>query len=384
MGASGAYRWLGCPGSVKLSQTAPHRPSSIYAATGTLAHKFIETQAKRDGYALLDEKRSGEVHVCEGHSIELDAEFIAGVNTMLTYLASVLNLSDWHDIEFRVFLDDYFPVTPPVPVFGTLDFAALTGHTLEVVDYKNGAGVVVSPVENPQLMFYAAGVLRQLSPDLRDRVRRIKLTIVQPHGIGAAPIRSWEIAVLDLEMWIDDVLVPGVEACVQEPVKLVPGYWCRFCPVIHACPALMADALEMAKRDFDAVPADPGELAKALDMAERAELFITRLREFAVDQLEHQVRIPGWGLVPTRATRKWLLPDQEIADQLEDFGASHDDIWETRVRSPAQIERQLLRTRKGRKIWDQTSALIEARSSGVKLGRDDHDARGDFADADDA
>jgi hypothetical protein len=145
----------------------------------------------------------------------------------------------------------------------------------------------------------------------------------------------------------------------------------------------MADALEMAKAEFDdyGVPSDADELAKALDAAERAELWIARIREFAIDQLQHQVRIPGWGLVPTKATRKWLAPDTDIAHRLSDLGASHDEIWETRVRSPAQIERQLHRTRKGRAIWDQAATMIEARSSGLKLGRDNHaDAREDFSD----
>jgi hypothetical protein len=145
----------------------------------------------------------------------------------------------------------------------------------------------------------------------------------------------------------------------------------------------MADALEMAKAEFDDYqpPGDADELARALDAAERAELWITRIREFAIDRLEHQVRIPGWGLVPTRPTRKWLAPDTDIAHRLQALGASHDEIWETRVRSPAQIERQLHRTRKGRQIWDQTVGMIEARSSGLKLGRDNTtDAGEDFND----
>jgi hypothetical protein len=381
LGASSAYRWLNCPGSFRLSQTAPHRPSSIYAATGTLAHEFIE-EAIKSGHRQID-STAYRSRMVEGHLIVLDQDFLDGINVMLGYLYNEVALSDWMSVEFRVWLDDYFP-SPPVPLFGTVDAAGLRfGDLLEVIDYKNGAGITVSAVENPQLLFYAAGVLRYLTPDRRDRVRRVKLTIVQPHAQGVSPIRSWEIDVVDLLMWVDDVLVPGVEACAQPDAPLNPGTWCRFCPVSHACPKLMADALEMAKAEFDDYqpPGDADELARALDAAERAELWIARIREFAIDQLEHQVRIPGWGLVPTRPTRKWLAPDTDIAHRLQALGASHDEIWETRVRSPAQIERQLHRTRKGRLIWDQTVGMIEARSSGVKLGRDNHtDAGEDFLD----
>jgi hypothetical protein len=375
LGASSAYRWLKCPGSFRLSQTAPHRPSSIYAATGTLAHEYIENAVK-GGITEFDQNEAGEVCSCDGHQITVDQDFIDGVNVMLDYLQGTTALCDWMDVEFHVNLDSYFPGPfPPVPMFGTVDAGILhlRDKTLEVVDYKNGSGITVSAVENPQLMFYAAGVLTRLPSDQRDQVRTIKVTIVQPHATGVAPIRSWEIDVLDLLMWVDEVLVPGALACAQPDAPLNPGSWCRFCPVSHACPKLMADALEMAKREFDDMPEEEGELARALDTAERAELWISRIREFACHQLQRQVRIPGWGLVPTRPTRKWLLPDTEIAQRLAGLGASHDEIWETRVRSPAQVEKNLHRLpRRGRLIWDQAQTLVEARSSGVRLGRDDH------------
>lgn len=379
LGASSAYRWLNCPGSFRLSQTAPHRRSSIYAATGTLAHTYIE-QAVANGSWACDESDLGRQVLAEDHTIDIDQGLIDGVNVMLDYFRGAQALSDWADVEFRVDLGGYFKA-PPVPVFGTVDAASHTWatETLEVVDYKNGAGIPVSPVENPQLMFYAAGVLGQLEV-ARDRVKTVKLTIVQPNA-GGAPVRSWDLDVIDLLMWVDDVLVPGVEACAQDDAPLNPGSWCRFCPVAHACPRLMQDAVAMAQREFDDIPDQPDELARALDAAERAELWINRMRDFAIDQLQHQVRIPGWGLVPTRPTRKWLYPDTDVAARLAALGATHDDVWETRVRSPAQIEKVLHRTRGGRFIWGQTADLVEARSSGVKLGRDNHaDAREDFDD----
>jgi len=373
LGASSASRWLNCPGSFKLSQTAPHRPSSIYAATGTLAHEYIQG-AVLGGETQVDLPKGPVIFAREGHSIEVDQDFIDGVNVMLEYLKHQAAGHDWFKVEFRVDLDSYFTSPPVVPVFGTVDAGILQlwNNELEVIDYKNGSGIAVSPIENAQLLFYAAGVLAQIQPDWRRRVRKIKLTIVQPNA-GGAPIRSWEIDVLDLLLWVDGVLVPGVGACAQDNAPLNPGPWCRFCPVSHACPRLMQDAVAMAKHEFnDDPPQETDELGKALDAAERAELWIERIREFAVNQLEHQVRIPGWGLVPTRPTRKWTLPDDDIANELcttLDGG----DVFETRLRSPAQMEKRLTRTSVGRKVWDQVVApLVEARSSGVKLGRDHH------------
>lgn len=378
LGASSAARWLACPGSFRLSQTAPHRRSSIYAATGTLAHQMIE-----DALVLghrYEESGVGREVVCDGHTITADRDLIDGVNVMLDYFRDNATTYQWSDVEFRVDLGSYFK-SPPVDVFGTVDAAhyAQSNQTLEVIDYKNGAGITVSAVENPQLMFYGAGVLAQMPPLWRDQIKTVKLTIVQPHASGVVPIRSWEIDVVDLLMWVDEVLVPGVEACAQPDAPLNPGSWCRFCPVSHACPKLMADALEMAKREFDDIPQEPDALAQALDTAERAELWIARIREHAVGELERQVRIPGWGLVPTRATRKWTAPDADIVRRLVDLGVDIEEVWEERVRSPAQLEKLLHRSRKGRAIWDEAQRMVEARSSGVRLGRDNHtDAGEDF------
>jgi hypothetical protein len=382
LGASSAYRWLSCPGSFHLSQQHPHRPSSIYAATGSLAHDWIE-RAVNAGAPEIDQGQVGQVWDRDGHTGTIDQDFIDGVNVMLEYISKG---AEWKEVEFRVSLDDYF-TDPPAPMFGTVDAGLLTLHdrTLEVVDYKNGAGVVVTPKENPQLLYYGAGVLRYLPPARRDRVENIKLTIVQPHAQGVAPIRSWETSPVDLLMWVDETLVPGVEACAQDNAPLVPGSWCRFCPVSHACPRLQQDAVAMAKHEFDDgdMPQKPGDLAQALETAERAQLWIDRVREHALDRLQHQVRIPGWGLIPTRPTRKWVSDETSTAALLTTMGVPHDTIFETRLRSPAQIEKALVRTPDDRRLWEDHLAakLVESKSSGVKLSRTGTVAGEDFIDA---
>jgi hypothetical protein len=391
LGASGAHRWLHCPGSFRLSQTAPHRPSSIYAATGTLAHDYIETAVDeaiaaglQPGERTIQETEIGKVWSQDQHSVTVDQDFVAGINVMLGYLRAQASLADWMKVEFRVELDGYFISAPPVSLFGTVDAGLLSlyNEELEIIDYKNGAGVSVTPIENPQLLFYAAGALAQLPKAQRDRVQTVTLTIVQPHA-GGAPERSWQLSVVDLLMWVDEVLVPGVEACAQPDAPYVTGSWCRFCPVSHACPQLHKDAVAMAKQEFADIAGRiaSDDMADALDIAERAELWIARVREFALDQLQHQVAIPGWSLVPTRPTRKWIYPDDDIAHRFERNGVSHADIWETRVRSPAQMEKVLRRTKDGRRLWEAATRMVEARSTGVKLGRSDRpDAKGEFDD----
>jgi hypothetical protein len=397
LGASGAYRWLNCPGSFQLSLTTPPRPSSIYAVTGTIAHDYIEkavrdamTQGRRPGELMVDQRELNRVWSREGHAVTVDQDFIDGINVMLDYVNGAADLSDWVNVEFRIELDDYFPKAnpPPVNLFGRVDVALLDllNETLEVVDYKNGSGVMVTPRENPQLMYYAAGVLKQLPANQFRQIKHVKLTVVQPHAPGVEPVRYWETSVLDLLIWVDDVLVPGVHACAKPDPVLVPGSWCRFCPALHACPRLMQDAVDMAKREFDDVklPDDPDELAKALDIAERALTWAGALQAHALEQLQRQVRIPGWEMVPTRPTRRWIDEETTTVGVLSTLGVGDDVIWETRLRSPAQVEKALTKSTKGRHLWQDQIAdiLIESKSSGVKLARSQRaDAKGEFQDA---
>jgi len=397
LGASGAYRWLNCPGSFQLSVTAPPRPASIYAATGTLAHDFIEEALAAAivggqplGHHRMTQSELGETCTVEGHTITVDQDLIDGVNVMLDYVAAARSQSDWIRCEFQVELNDYFLPSqpPPVLLFGRVDVALLDlqTDTLEIIDYKNGSGVFVMVKDNPQLLYYAAGVLRQLPKHQLRRLKRIKLTVVQPNAPGSEPIRSWQITPVDLLMWIDEVLVPGVEACAQDNPPLVPGPWCRFCPAIHTCPRLMQDANEMAKRDFadHILPDDPDELARNLDIAERAQMWINALQAYAIEQLQRQVRVPGWELIPTRPTRKWI-DDAVTERELTALGVDGKVIWETRLRSPAQIEKALTRSTY-RYIWRDRlfDTLVESKSSGVKLARSDKsDAAGDFSDGPD-
>ena len=404
LGASGAYRWLSCPGSFQLSVAAPARPSSIYAATGKLAHDYIEQAL--DAAVKLGQ-RPGTCKVTpgyptvqvEGHTITVDQDLIDGVNVMLDYVEGAAHQSDWVRCEFQVELDDYFLPSqlrqlrpPPVPMFGRVDVAMLDlqTDTLEIIDYKNGSGVFVTVKDNPQLLYYAAGVLRQLPKHQLRRLKRIKLTVVQPNAPGREPIRSYQITPVDLLMWVDEVLVPGVEACAQDNPPLVPGPWCRFCPAIHVCPRLMQDANEMAKRDFadHVLPDDPAELARNLDIAERAQMWINALQAYALEQLQRQVRVPGWELVPTRPTRKWSQDEETVAGTLQLFDVPDNVIWETRLQSPAQIEKRPVARRAVPQgtLEDQHLAdtLVESKSSGVKLARSPPpDAAKEFSDGSD-
>jgi len=371
LGASSSHRWLACPGSFRLSQQLPHRPSSVYAATGSVAHALIEKCW--DDHKYLDVTDIGTTWAFEGHTGTIDEGFVDGVNKMLDYLRSAAMTADWIEVEHQVQL--HYP--SPVAMFGTTDAIFKVGRVLEIGDYKNGAGVSVNPVENPQLLYYAVGALHTFQ--LWDEIDTLRLTVIQPHA-GGEPIRCWTIDRVDLDMWVDDVLLPGVEAVTKDDAPLVTGPQCRFCPVAHGCPKLHEAAVEAAKHEFEEMPLSLNHLGPELELAEKAELWIARIREIALDHLKRQQPIDGWTLVPTRPTRQWR-DDSTIELDLQKRGLSRGQVYETRPRSPAQLEKLLTRTKIGRQQWGEIVqlGLVEAKSSSVKLGRVHTTAAEEFA-----
>jgi hypothetical protein len=135
----------------------------------------------------------------------------------------------------------------------------------------------------------------------------------------------------------------------------------------------------MAQQAFDDTfdpPQTKDDLANELDLAERAQLWIDRIREVALDRLKHQERIPGWGLVPTRPMQKWIDEDQARPVLVQNFGPG---VVETKLRSPAQVEKLVGRSNQTAQAFIEP--LVERVSSGVKLARTTS-AQEDFSDVD--
>jgi hypothetical protein len=81
-------------------------------------------------------------------------------------------------------------------------------------------------------------------------------------------------------------------------------------------------------------------------------------------RIERGQAIPGFAMAPTRPTRKWTQPPAATAAALaEAFDAEVDEFFESKIKSPAQVEKVV---GKG-KIPD---GLVIAESSGTKLVRD--------------
>lgn len=375
LGASSMERWAHCPASYSLSRRERHRLPTVHAAKGTVAHTLVEQAIEElgrvgDPFGELTASEGVTVSV-DGYDVSVDREMTDGVRVMLAYvLERVRELKVSPRVEQRVFLDSYFkPETPPVPMFGRCDVHFLARDFVEIVDYKNGSGVLVHVTDNMQLMYYGAGVLAALT-EKNLWPSRIRLTVVQPNARTPQKIRSQDLTTLDVAVWVDDVLIPAVRACEAPDAPYVTGDWCRFCPVAHACPMLLQAAQDAAKTQFDD-SAEGKTIAGRLHLAETVTLWAEAMKGYGLERIKAGLAVPGWAEVPTRSMRKWTDPGGVGKTLL----AAGVDPYDTKLKTPAQMEKHL-----DASLWKLVEPHVESKSSGTKLARVSSDGDMDLFD----
>lgn len=235
--ASGAERWVNCPGSVQLSEGIPAR-DSIWSLEGTKAHEVLEHLIKSaDDLSLLPTSYDPAVTPeMKAHGLNA-AKFILNLH----YETEDSELL----VETRVYLKFIHP-----EMFGTFD-GAVVDHfgTLHAFDYKYGAGVPVSPVKNLQMIFYGIGLADQYHWNFK----RVRLWIIQPRIKGYDGPVYWEVTTAELKGYIE-LFRKGVEAALTKPKEYREGKWCHWCPAKRGCPLKRELRNEEAKKIFSPIP----------------------------------------------------------------------------------------------------------------------------------
>lgn len=344
IGASSAYRWMNCPGSVRLLQLVTAHSTSEYAELGTAAHALCEL-CLRNGHdpSLYD----GVSITVGGRDIPVDDAMIDSVSV---YYNAVMK--DYTEFGGKLNVEESFDLSWIYRgMFGRNDSSivpAKAGGTLFVYDYKHGKKAVAAE-DNPQLKYYALGALGPGNPLM---VEKVVCKIIQPNCWGKDPVDVWTTTPDDLYAWGYDVLAPAAALTEDPAAPCNPGSWCHFCEAGGMCPARAAEALAL----LDATPEQPVETIKlpATELLTPEQLgrmcnvflsdeFSTWLKSLAAAEfslLQRQVDVPGRKLIEQTSTgnRKW---DNEVAATralVQQFG---EDVLDTRLKSPAQMEKLL-------------------------------------------
>ncbi|MBR1442984.1 MAG: DUF2800 domain-containing protein, partial [Firmicutes bacterium] len=241
LSASSSHRWLECPPSARLNDTADDI-ASAYAAQGTDAHNLCEYKVLR----AIGEKAKDPTDTLS----YFDQEMADCTDSYAQYVSEQLSKARERCKDPIVLVEQRFDFSKWVPQgFGTSDCVIVADDVLTVIDFKYGVGVLVEAEKNPQMMCYALGAL-QLLDGIYD-INKISMTIFQPRR---EHISTYEIGKAELLEWADTVLAPMAQLAIRGEGEFKAGGHCRFCKVKATCRKRAEYNLELAKYDFEMPP----------------------------------------------------------------------------------------------------------------------------------
>lgn len=229
LSASGSKRWMECPGSVILEGYFEDE-GSVYAEEGTKAHAVAEKQM-RHVLAPSDKRRAAE---CTQLEEVTEAEMWAFTGKYVDYCTELMETMRLEGHTVRAYVEQRVRFDRWVPDgFGTVDFCAVGGCDLHIVDFKYGKGVPVSATDNSQMRTYALGFLQEMDC-IYDNLETVTTHIVQPRINN---ISSETMAVADLLEWADTVLKPRAQIANASTRQYAVGAHCKFCKAKALCKA---------------------------------------------------------------------------------------------------------------------------------------------------
>ncbi len=366
-------RWALCPGSIREEAKYPDGGSGPAAIDGTHSHTLLE-HCINEG--LMDPMAAvGTVLIDHEGVFSVEFDRAERVRVAIDYIHSRFS-DEWKRYPAagcRVISErkvDPEHLLGRSDLLGTVD-VQITGHDwIELIDYKDGMGVVEAK-GNLQLEQYAYGVLAgyKLPVNGDYPFKTIRMTIIQPKLAlkGMNPITSHDVPVRTL---LDNIgtIVRQAAATDAPDAPLVPGEsQCKFCRAKGSCAALagnvmkevgimfqpvVTQTLDVAQQSADKDPStmDDAQIAQIMEAAPLMRQLLEGVEKEALRRLQSGQTILGLKLVNGRGSRAWALPEDEMAEKLVKMGIPKGAIYETKLVSPAKAEKLTWEKRDGTKV----------------------------------
>jgi hypothetical protein len=335
LSASGAKKWINCPGSIQLEENFEDKPSQ-FAEEGTNAHALGEAKIR---LATKEYNRTKYHNAIRNLEITEDMEDYA--ESYKNYVIERYNSALQKTPDAILMLEQRLDFSKYVPDgFGTGDAVIIAEGKLEIIDLKYGKGVEVSAVDNPQLRLYALGAYEAF--DMLYGFDTVEMTIYQPRLDN---ISSENISVAELLEWGESVKKAAQLANDDNVIECVAGKHCDtgFCKARPVCRAYAEERQKMAVYDFKP-PAmlTVAEIADIIEQSASLEKWAKLVCDYALEQAyKHGVEYPGYKVVEGRSNRKYSKPDSEVAKILTDNGYQESDILVHKLKGITDIEKLL-------------------------------------------
>lgn len=358
---SAADRWTTCTASPRFclenADLIPADLSSKFSQEGTTAHEVAA--------AYLQDREPNP----ENCPTPIDADMrMHGYD----YMEYVEGLRKPHS---RLLVEQKQPLWYYPGRNAVVDAAVINPDSLHIVDYKYGAGVVVSPVENLQTTIYAYQMALPLKLPLDFPVFS---HIYQPRGRenGDTPAHIWETTATDIAVRAG--VIEGKADIIRinnetkgNPLAFAPSEKaCRWCPAKAFCPARQADMLDGLEA-LDVVEAPNAlplpsalpmkQLIAALNHGKTIKKWIDDVETYAQTMLQDGMPVPGFKLVMSRGGNRYWSDPKKAADLLvKTTILKKSEVVEESTISPAQAEKLV-----GKKKFSKEVEALITRNPGA-------------------
>ena len=359
-------RWALCPGSIREEAKYPDTGSGPAAADGTHSHTLLEHCIKNGLSDPMDQV--GETFTDHEGTFKVDADRAARVKSAIDYIREQ-SMNGLFSVISEQKVDPEH-LLGRKDLSGTVDCQIVGPDWIELIDYKDGMGVV-SAEGNMQLEQYAYGVLAvyKLPVNGAYPFSTVRMTIIQPKLAlrGMPKITSHEVSVRDL-MANMGTIISQAAATDAPDAPLVPGdSQCKFCRAKGSCSALannvmkevgimfqpvVTETLDVAQQSADKDPStmDDAQIAQIMEAAPLMRQLLEGVEKEALRRLQAGQTIPGLKLVNGRGSRAWALPEEEMAEKLIKMGIPKSAVYETKLVTPAKAEKLTWEKKDGTKV----------------------------------
>jgi hypothetical protein len=358
-------RWALCPGSIREEAKYPDEGSGPAAIDGTHSHTLLEHCIKAGLTDPMDQV--GETFTDHEGTFKVDADRAARVKIAIDYIRE-RSMNGMFKVISEQRVDPKFLLGRD-DLSGTVDCQIIGPDWVELIDYKDGMGVVTAE-GNMQLEQYAYGVLAELKLPVNGAYpfADIRMTIIQPKLSlkGMAPITFSEVPVSNLMANMGTIITQA--AATDKPdAPLVPGdSQCKFCRAKGSCAALASNVMkevgvmfqpvtqlpDVAQQSANKDPStmDDAQIAQIMEAAPLMRQLLEAVEKEALRRMESGQIIPGLKLVNGRGSRAWALPEDQMAEKLIKMGIPKTAVYETKLVSPAKAEKLTWEKRDGTKV----------------------------------
>jgi hypothetical protein len=255
---------------------------------------------------------------------EVDEDMANAVQVYLDEVRSLITPESKVFYEFGIDAPDFHP-----SFYGTLDCGVIDGTTMYIRDYKHGEGIAVDTEENPQIMYYAYGLLRH-----HPEVETVNLRIVQPR-IAWAHNDPWVVSADYIRQWAETTLHNAMLATELDN-DLDAGPWCRFCPAKLVCPLMTSLFGAAMQADPKRVPDLSDEsLGRSYQYTQAVKFYLKALEEAVLGRLNAGKEITGVKLVNKKSNR--VFKDGAMDVFVKALG--EEAYTKPELRTPAEMER---------------------------------------------